>query len=132
MFTSWVILFEAMTADPPDKNRRAVYRWVRIGHVLTAISAMAAGALGAFLADDYGPGAAMYWAITAGNTEPNTPHLPYPWLAFWLSMLVTAAGTVMLKGERAWLGAGVTLVSLGSLALILLPFWHIFRLVGAT
>lgn len=121
-----------MAEDSADKNQTRLVRWLRITHVLTAVSAIVAGALGAWLADDYGPGAAMYWAITAGNTEPATPRMDYPWLGFWLGMLLSIGGTGMLAGRRGWLVGGVSAISIGALILVLLPFFHIWRLVGAT
>ena len=132
VFVGWVILFTAMAEVTTDKNRARMTLWLKVAHVLTAISAVLAGGIGAWLAKDYGPGAAMYWAIVAGNTEPKVPDLPYPMGWFWFSLAVTLAGTAMLKGDRAWLATAIGLVSIGSAMLVLLPFFHIWRLVGAT
>lgn len=128
---SWVIMLGAMTEDTSARNKRLLGLAFKGSFALTAASAFIAGIVGAFVAVKWGQPAAMYWSIVLGNTEPAKVDLPYPWGWFWFGQVVNAIGTVMLKGDRGWLVASIVLLTIGAIILVFLPFFHIWRLVGA-
>jgi len=103
----------------------------RIWADASAISLVAAGILGAFIAPTTGPALAMGMAILMGHTEPVMPELPFPWL-FWGATIGAVVVCKILADrsenparKRGWRVA--ELVS--AVACVVIPLVQVWRLV---
>lgn len=86
------------------------------------VSTYLAGILGALAVMVVGPPLAMGLQMWMGNTEPTAPHLPWPYAATFVALMLP----VPFLYRKQW---GVA--SIAALPLALLPFWQIWRLYGA-
>jgi hypothetical protein len=99
--------------------------------IASMVSFFVAGIFGAIATIVIGSPLAMGVAMYLGNTEPNTPHVGYPWgfavpaLAIWIFGLF-----LEYRLGRPWVGAFLS--HLGAIVFVLIPFLHIYRLWSAT
>lgn len=92
---------------------------------LSVASAFLAGLVGAWATTRFGPSLAMSYAILTGNTEPQTPAVPYPW-GIWATCVALVLGGLVLHRRRPlW---GMALLELGAASTALIPFLHLYRL----
>ena len=91
---------------------------------------VAAGALGGVVMMLLGPQLAMLAAMYGGNTLPDTPSLAYPWVVVGMGLASVVGGALLDRGGHSKFG----LVSAhgGAVLLAVLPFLHLWRLVGLT
>ena len=87
--------------------------------ISTLVSAYTAALLGAWVAIQLGPWLAMGARMFLGDTEPTEPHLPYPFAAMVVGLLLPAP----LLYRKRWELAGIA-----AFPVALLPFWQLWRL----
>lgn len=98
----------------------------------SAVSALAAGAVGAWATIRFGPALAMGLAIYGGDTEPSAPEAPYPWTLVALGLAVFAAGAVVERRQPERLWAAHALQHGGAVLTALVPLVHLVHLWGRT
>ncbi len=104
----------------PPPSRAQVSRLAALLHGLSLASAVSAALLGALVVQTVGPDLAMGVAILAGQTLPDRPVLPFPWLPFGALLL---AALLSLRGRRArWLSHPLAILA------ALMPWWQLWRL----
>lgn len=111
-----------MVSPPPSSppSKAPLSRLAALLHGLSLASAVAAALLGALVVQTVGPDLAMGVAILAGQTLPDRPALPFPWLPFAACLLLAL---VSLRGRRArWLSHPLALLA------ALMPWWQLWRL----
>ncbi len=103
-----------------------------LASTLSAISACAAGLVGAYTTTRYGRDLAMGVAIWMGNTEPRVPSAPYPWGLYGLGAGVALAGLVLERSTKKGIIPGHAMMHGGAYFTAIVPFYHLYLLVGRT
>ena len=98
----------------------------------SSVSALVAGAVGAWATIRFGPALAMGMAIYAGNTEPTEPVAPYPWGWALGGLVIFGAGGVLEWRRPERIVAAHALMHGGALLTALVPFLHLVHLWGRT
>lgn len=106
---------------PADvKPKESLWRWLgSFSQIVTFLSVYASGLLGIVVVQVVGPYLAMGAQMYTGNTEPQHPHLAWP---FWMTVLLGLLPMPALALRR-WSYAMVLAVPLA-----LLPWWQLYQL----
>jgi hypothetical protein len=114
-------------APPPQHGLLPL---LRVVSGFSSLSMAAAAAIATLTLAKLGPTLAMGVAMYGGNTEPLKPELAFPWVLSVLALLVLVGGMVLER--RGQLLVGTIVAHGGALFALVVPFIHLWRLVGRT